>query len=155
VSQEIERKFLVQESPVDVTDRQGSRLRQGYLAVDDAVEVRIRSDGKRATLTVKAGQGLTRTEVETALGQEQFDALWPLTEGRRIEKLRHRIPVGEQTAELDRYEGSLSGLCVVEVEFGSVDEAERFDPPEWFGEELTGIPGWSNADLAAKGRPDR
>jgi len=36
----------------------------------------------------------------------------------------------------------------VEVEFASSDDAERFSPPEWFGPELTDVPGWTNAELS-------
>jgi adenylate cyclase len=42
---------------------------------------------------------------------------------------------------------------VVEVEFASRQEAEAFDPPDWFGAELTGAAGWSNAALARHGAP--
>ena len=53
----------------------------------------------------------------------------------------------------DRYEGALEGLVTVEVEFPTEEEAARFEPPGWFGRELTGEPGWSNAALARHGRP--
>ncbi len=52
------------------------------------------------------------------------------------------------------YAGVLAGLSVVEVEFGSEREAASFAPPAWFGRELTGETGWSNAALARHGRPD-
>lgn len=37
-----------------------------------------------------------------------------------------------------------------EVEFSSVEEAEAFQAPAWFGRELTEEAGHSNADLALK-----
>jgi adenylate cyclase len=118
--------------------------------------VRVRISANAATLTVKAGTGVSRTEVETAISLEQAEALWPHTVGRRIDKTRSSVtlddPLG-RVAEIDVYAGELTGLRIVEVEFDSEAEAAAFAPPAWFGPELTGRPGWSNAALARHGRP--
>jgi adenylate cyclase len=152
--QEIERKFLVDALPGSDMLGPGVRVRQGYLAVDGAVEVRIRLDDKGARLTVKAGSGLTRTEVEVRLEDRAAHDLWPHTDGRRVEKVRHRRTLeGGEVAEVDLYEGGLAGLCTVEVEFPDEAAAAAFRPPKWFGSELTGQSGWSNAALADHGRP--
>ena len=151
----MERKFVVAQLPDAVRDGHavGTAIRQGYLAEEAGVEVRIRITADQAVLTVKAGTGLSRTEVECRLAMADAEALWPSTAGRRIDKVRHRLPMGAQTAEIDVYAGELSGLVVVEVEFVSTDAAAGFAPPQWFGEELTGRTGWSNAALARHGRP--
>lgn len=154
---EVERKFILPEAPT--SDRLGSgvHFRQGYLAEEGNVEVRVRITATAATLTVKAGTGVSRTEVETALPPEQAEALWPHTVGRRIDKTRYQVPLDDPLAsvgEVDVYASELDGLCVVEVEFDSEDNAAAFTPPDWFGRELTGQPGWSNAALARHGLPD-
>jgi adenylate cyclase len=137
VSVEIERKFLVAGSPGHLDA--GETVRQGYLALDGEVEVRVRERGGACRLTVKGGRGLARAEVEVELDRERFEELWPLTEGRRLEKRRFLVELdGETTAELDVYGGSLEGLSVVEVEFAAAEAADGFRPPGWFGEELTG-----------------
>ncbi len=154
---EIERKFILSE--VLAADRLGVGVafRQGYLAEEGAVEVRLRITSSNATLTVKTGKGLSRTEVDVAVSMEQAEGLWPHTAGRRIDKTRHRVvldgPFGN-VAEVDVYAGALAGLCVAEVEFSAEADAAVFTPPAWFGRELTGEPGWSNAALARHGRPD-
>ena len=154
MASEIERKFLVPEAPEPAGLGLGARLRQGYLAVDGPVEVRLRHTDGAATLTVKAGAGLRRTEVEVPLDPAEADELWPHTEGRRVAKMRHRMALdGELVAEVDLYEGALAGLCTVEVELASQADATAFTPPGWFGEELTGQKAWSNAALALHGRP--
>jgi len=154
MADEIERKFLVPDIPRPDPAGAGGRLRQGYLAVDGPVEVRLRLDDGGARLTVKAGAGLHRSEVEVPLGEADAAQLWPLTEGRRVEKVRHLVALDAgQVAEVDVYEGDLDGLCTVEVEFPTTDAADAFVPPTWFGAELTGRPGWSNAALASHGRP--
>lgn len=153
MSLEIERKFVVDEAPGPEILGPSLRLRQGYLAVDGEVEVRIRITEASATLTVKAGRGLSRTEVDAVVAVEEADALWSHTEGRRVEKHRHRVVVDGGVAEVDIYEGPLAGLCTVEVEFADEVAAGAFVAPSWFGRELTGQPGWSNAALARHGLP--
>jgi adenylate cyclase len=158
VPSEIERKFVVQQGdlPVRHGDRQadrGEHFRQGYLAVEGDVEVRIRITDRRAMLTVKAGRGVLRTEVETTIAIESAEELWPATEGRRLAKVRHRFVLGHLVAEVDIYEGRLAGLCTVEVEFASETLAAAFHPPHWFGAEVTGQAEWSNAELARRQEP--
>jgi len=154
VASEIERKFLVPVAPGPEELGPGDRLRQGYLAIDGRVEARLRLAAGSATLTVKAGAGLARTEVEVDLDVDDADALWPHTEGRRVEKVRHRIALSTgETADVDLYEGALAGLITAEVEFTGEPAAGEFTPPAWFGRELTGKAGWSNASLGVHGRP--
>jgi adenylate cyclase len=154
VATEIERKWVADQPPPIETLGVGTPLRQGYVAIDDGVTVRVRIAPDRAWLTIKAGgDSLGRTEVEVALDLAEAEDLWKHTGERRLEKTRHRIPVGDLTAEVDIFAGSLSGLCLVEVEFPSVDDANAFKAPSWFGHEVTGHTEWSNASLARHGRP--
>ncbi len=117
------------------------------------MEVRVRRRGKRLRLTVKQGSGQQRTEVEVELGGEQFDALWPLTEGRRIAKVRYCVPTEPGEIEVDVYGGVLQGLITAEIEFGSEAGAASFEPPDWIGEEVTGHPDYANSSLATRGLP--
>ena len=154
---EIERRFVLSEPPsatvlaVDPTG--GVHIRQGYLAGEDKVEVRLRITPFEHTLTVKAGAGLARTEVNLALSPADAEELWPHTLGRRIDKVRRHIALGPFTAELDEYFDALTGLFTVEVEFDSRAAAERFAPPAWFGREVTDRGEWTNASLARQGLP--
>jgi adenylate cyclase len=153
---EIERRFLPEQVPDTVDLGHGTHLRQGYLAGEGTVSVRLRITADRAVLTVKAGAGMVRTEVEVELPPDQAEALWPHTEGRRIDKVRHRVPLDTRdgaVAEVDRFLGELIGLVIVEVEFDDHQAAVAFEPPAWFGAEITGRPEWSNAALARHGRP--
>ena len=150
---EVERKYLVRELPSDPGEE--TAIRQGYLALDGDVEVRVRERAGSYVLTVKGGEGVARAEVQVELDAERFEELWPLTDGRRIEKRRRVLGLDDgRVAELDLYAGPLDGLATVEVEFESRADAEAFEAPTWFGEELTGVAGWSNAELATRGRPD-
>jgi CYTH domain-containing protein/CHAD domain-containing protein len=151
---ERERKFLIEVVPDDLVRSDVTELRQGYLATGTRGSVRVRDAGRDGcTLTVKAGSGGERTELEWSIERREFDAAWPHTEGRRIEKARHRIPSGGHVVELDVFAGDLDGLVMAEVEFTSSGEMAAFVPPAWFGREVTDDDGYTNASLALHGRP--
>ena len=150
---EIERKFLLARGPGELPA--GEAIEQGYLAIaPDGVEVRIRRRAGRATLTVKSGPAHVRVEEELEIDDRRFEALWTLTEGRRIAKTRHLVPLPDGlTAELDVYGDALEGLLVAEIEFSSLEASAAFDPPAWLGREVTGDARYANQSLALHGTP--
>jgi adenylate cyclase len=148
---EIERRFLVDAVPEPLP--RPSRIVQGYLMTSPAA-VRVRSADGSYTLTIKSGSGLRRTEIERPLDAAEFDALWEVATDLRIEKRRHRIELGHgAVAELDLFDGDLAGRRLVEVEFDDESAAASFEPPEWFGREVTTDPRFTNAALAEHGWP--
>lgn len=154
---EIERKFQIDLDclPFALKDHPSSVIEQGYLAVStaDAREVRLRKRNDEFSLAVKNGEGRARGEGEVTLSAEQFQTLWPFTDGQRIEKTRYAIPLGELSAELDVYGGRHSGLAVVEVEFPDDAAADVFEAPQWFGNEVTQNREFKNQHLALHGLP--
>ncbi|HJP74964.1 MAG TPA: hypothetical protein VJ914_11880 [Pseudonocardiaceae bacterium] len=143
---EIERKFLC--SPAAELLRGGTAIWQGYLTIGDDAETRLRRAGERFLLTTKRGEGMVRGEWEVEVTADQFDALWPATEGLRLTKVRYDVPMDAGECIVDVYDGRLSGLRVAEVEFDSVAAAEAFEAPDWFGAEVTGIAQYANRRLA-------
>lgn len=153
---EIERTWVVASSPGSATmdKATSSIILQGYIAVADTVEVRIRvRDLNMYTLTVKHGKGLVRQEVEVPIEADKFHELWDQIEDK-IKKTRFLIEYGKHWIELDVYGGYLTGLLVAEVEFQSVEDAEAFVPPSWFGKEVTGNSQYNNSRLARYGFPE-
>ena len=153
---EIERKFLVSEVPESASAASPIPIVQGYIAVEPGGrEVRLRRKGDRFFQTIKSGTGITRLETEIELTGEQFEKLWPQTDGRRIEKDRREVPHRGHVIELDVFGGALDGLVIAEVEFGSLEDSRAFEPPDWLGEEVTEEAGYHNRNLALHGRPPR
>ena len=148
---ERERKFLVEHPPAGLDA--GVELRQGYVALDGHVAVRVRQAGDEFTLTVKAGAGPSRTEVEVPLDAGQFAALWAETEGRRVAKTRHRLDHDGVVVELDVFHGALDGLVLAEAEFASDASMDAFTPPPWCAREVTDDPAYTNAALSVAQRP--
>ena len=149
-NREIERKFLVRRLPQKLNRRRHYRIAQGYLAIEPAGRrhVRLRKQGNTASLTFKVGRGAAREEREIKLSSKQFAALWPATAGRRLRKVRYEIPWNGLLIEIDIYRGKLAGLVVAEVEFPDDVTCRRFEPPAWFGREVTGEKRYSNVRLA-------
>ena len=76
---EIERKWVA-DGHRPRTLGEGTPLRQGYLAIDGGVTVRVRIAPDGAWLTIKAGgDELDRIEVEITLDLDEAEELWPHT----------------------------------------------------------------------------
>lgn len=147
---EIERKFLIPSLPKTPETGKGIKIRQGYLVLGNlGREVRLRHIGKRFLLGVKSGKGANRKECEVPLRNEQFEALWPLTKGRRVTKTRRKVRFQGFTIEIDLYGRKHAGLIVAEVEFKDLPSCRRFQPPPWFGRDVTGESRYSNRRLAS------
>ena len=148
-NREIERKFLLKRLPEKLKRRRHYSIAQGYLATESAGrQVRLRKKGETASLTFKVGRGAHREEREIKLSSKQFAVLWPATAGRRLRKVRYDIPWKSLVIEIDIYQGKLSGLIVAEVEFPDHVTCRKFEPPAWFGREVTGEKRYSNVRLA-------
>ena len=149
-NREIERKFLVRKLPADLSTLVSTKISQGYLvSTDDGLQVRLRKSGEQYSLTFKRGLGNVREEREVELSVDQFSALWPATEGKRLIKTRYEIPLGDLVVEIDVYGGRHEGLVVAEVEFDDEGSATNFQPPDWLGDDVTGNPRYSNQLLAS------
>ena len=147
---EIERKFLVRTLPEQLAEFPHAEISQGNLvSLDDGLQVRLRKSNENYSLTYKRGVGNVREEREVELTPMQFDALWPATEGKRLEKTRYDIPLGDCVVEIDVYGGRHNGLVVAEVEFDDEEAAKNFQPPDWLGDDVTGDPRYSNQLLAS------
>lgn len=151
-SVERERTWLVRSLPDPLPP--GTPVVQGYLVADGEVAVRVRRAGARRTMTVKGRGTRSRLELEWDLTADQFDAVWPLTGCSRVEKVRHELPLGALTAEVDVFAGSLEGLVLVEVEFDDDAAMADFTAPDWFGAEVSDDLRYANVALARDGLPE-
>ncbi len=145
---EIERKFTVKQLPEDLKRYPCKRIEQGYLCTEPVV--RVRRKGEEYWLTCKGKGFLVREEYELPLTEESYRHLLAKADGRVIEKDRYHIPYGAYTVELDVFDGELAPLIIAEVEFPTVEAAEFFVPPDWFGEDVTENPAYSNSNLSKK-----
>jgi adenylate cyclase len=147
---EIERKFLVRSDGWRAGVSKSSAIRQAYLATDGKASVRIRiRDNASATLTVKSRPAeLRRLELEFPVGVLEAEKLIQLRHGAVIEKVRHLVPCGDVTFEVDIFSGENEGLVIAEVELK--DEHQDVALPDWIGAEITGQPQYYNSALVLR-----
>lgn len=149
MGQEIERKFLVRNETFKTQSTESVRIVQGYLSSVAERTVRIRIRGHQGFLTIKGksdAEGISRYEWEKEIPEKEAEELLQLCEPGVIDKIRHLVPVGTHTYEVDVFCGENEGLIMAEVELVSVDEdAKR---PLWLGQEVTGDERYYNAMLS-------
>ena len=147
---EIERKFLVKEIPDNLDTYERIDMTQGYL--NTAPVVRVRKENDDYILTYKGNGLLSHSEYNLPLNKDAFEHLLKKCDGIIISKSRYKIPLENNlTAELDIFKGDLDSLKLVEVEFDSVEEADNFTPPEWFGEDVTTDGRYHNSYISKYG----
>lgn len=143
---EIERKFLPRG---DAWKGLGEPVffRQGYLSSHKDRVVRVRIEGDRAVMTIKGRNvGATRGEWEYPIPMaDAVELLDRLCEQPLIEKYRRRIDFAGNVWEVDEFLGANAGLVVAEIELQSEDQ--RFDKPEWIGDEVTEDLRYLNSSL--------
>ncbi|MBO5212890.1 MAG: glycosyltransferase family 39 protein [Clostridia bacterium] len=144
---EIERKFFVKNMP-ELSNFSSSEIIQGYVSLSPEVRVRKRDDVYY--LTEKGDGALEREENETVISSMEAKELFKKSGKRIIKKRRYLVPCGKYTAELDIYDEAYELQPVVEVEFDSVDEANEFVSPDWFGEEITQNEEYRNKNIARR-----
>ncbi|MDX1641629.1 MAG: CYTH domain-containing protein [Balneolaceae bacterium] len=153
MEKEIERKFIVNKDSFQElkSSAESKDIKQTYIAVTEDREVRLRSiDDESYLLTVKSSGDIARDEYEIELTDDQAEKFLPLMESNRIHKRRYLIPYDDLTIETDEYLGDLEGLIIAEVEFENKDNAHNFNPPSWFGLEVTDRDEFKNKNLVVK-----
>lgn len=148
MNKEIERKFLVKYWPDNLSFTKRIPIRQGYLAIDDHSEVRIREAGHVYMLTVKSLAMQERDEVDITIDRTRFQQLWALTADRRVRKWRSVARLHDHVIELDQFLDQHDGLLIAEVEFPTLAALEAFEPYEWMGQEVTMDAAYKNRNLA-------
>ena len=78
----------------------------------------------------------------------EAEAMIQLRNGAVIEKLRHLVPQGDLTWEVDVFSGENDGLVIAEIELR--DEHQAIALPDWIGAEITGQPQYYNSALVLR-----
>lgn len=145
---EIERKYLVPALPEHYEDYPFHEIEQAYLCTEPVV--RIRRQDNEYYLTYKSKGLLSREEYNLPLTKDSYAHLLPKADGTALTKRRYLIPINdtELTIELDVFSGKYEGLALAEVEFPTLEEAENFTPPEWFGRDVTLSGEYQNSRLS-------
>lgn len=145
---EIEHKFLVTGDSWRADAHASQDFEQGYLCGDGPASVRVRVEGSRANMNVKAAVvGSVRAEYEYPIPIEDArEMLASLCVAPPVIKTRYWVAYGEHTWEIDEFAGDNAPLVIAEIELDSVDEP--FQRPPWLGEDVTDDARYYNHALA-------
>ena len=113
-----------------------------------------------------------QTEYNMPLTKEAYEHLASKADGNIITKKRYLIPLNDDAfdddileanpdlkeavknrsikIELDVFEGVFTGRILAEVEFPTEEAALVYHPAEWFSQDVTGDPQYSNAHMSAE-----
>jgi adenylate cyclase len=150
---EIERRYLVAKIPYGYQEYPHEDIKTGYFKSDEGVDIRIRQKGEIFFTDVKKGTGRNRPEGDPILlTHEEFEELWAQIAVGKSET-RYYIPVRGGIAELKCMHVRDERRGEVEVEFDTKEEAESFEPPEWFGREITDDQNYTSEALKETGYP--
>lgn len=160
---EIERKFLIEKIPADLSSCKCLFIEQAYLCT--APVIRIRRQDEEYYLTYKGSGLMAREEYNLPLAQESYSHLLTKADGNIISKKRYLIPITEPVfasgytppdfpinlkVELDIFEPPFAPLIIAEVEFPDEEMANAFIPPAWLGEDVTNNREYHNSNLSKK-----
>ena len=138
---EIERKFWLDRLPQGLPLLEHSYMEQSYLAFDPVVRIRkkVCSDRTSYRLCLKGEGTLARQEIELDLPPETYQQMLLLVKGTPIRKEQwvYQLPQGLKLECNLVDEGDPYEFYYAEVEFETVQQAERFVPPSYLGKELT------------------
>lgn len=144
---EIERKFIPKQLPDHLEQYPYHEIEQGYLCTNPVI--RIRKQDNSYFLTYKSAGMMAHEEYEMPLSEESYLHLRKKADGILITKRRYLLPLdASHKIELDIFQGSLKGVTLAEVEFASIEEANAFIPPEWFGEDVTYDKRYHNSEMS-------
>lgn len=149
---EIERKFLTSTIPFPLEEYPSFSISQCYICVYPTI--RIRQSDTTYWLTIKGSGSLSREEYELQITAKEYTLLQAKAETPTIVKKRYQIPLEDNfIAEVDIYEEFLQGLITTEVEFPNESAAMNFQPPDWFGPDITYDNRYKNTNLSLYGIP--
>lgn len=150
---EIERKYLLERLPRIPREAKVLHIEQGYLR-DHQGRLRrtIHPDGAVTfEHTIKRGRGFVREEDERSLSREEFEKLWPDTDGQRLRKTRHLLRDRDGGVwAIDEFADA--DLVLAEIELSSTETPFEF--PDWLRphivREVTDDPDYTNHAIARR-----
>lgn len=137
---ELERTYLLTKIPKGLKSCKFVEIIDLYIPASIAhPNMRIRKKGDKLEITKKVpnnNDASNQTEHTIPLSEEEYNALLKVP-GKKLRKLRYYYPVDEKTAEIDVFQDELEGLIVVDFEFLSLEEKDKFSAPDFCSEDIT------------------
>jgi CYTH domain-containing protein len=149
----ITRRFLLASSLARLLEQErgGRHILEGYFPDRHARSLHVRvEEGIGSLILVTAGPG-EPVEAAAALPLAQAEALLDLA-ASGLAYQRIDLDLGTGTAAVSRIMAP-GVLDLITISFELEEEARAFEPPSWFGPEVTADPSYRSRSLALAGLP--
>lgn len=154
---EIEKKYRVKRLPENLDGFEHKIIEQSYLNKGGApIRLRkfIQGDQIRCIFSKKAWvseESFECIEYNIELPEYIYQELLHAKEGRTLRKTRYKIPLPNKlNVDLDIFHDFFEGVCVAEIEYQSIEQANNYKVPDWLGEEVTNSDKLANAYMATQ-----
>lgn len=132
---EIEKTYLAKYIPTDLNNYPSKTITDRYLPADSEHPVlRLRNNGGKFTLTkkypIREGDASSQIEETIVLSKKEAQALEKI-EAKVSSKTRFYYKYHDSRLEIDIFKEDLSGLILIDAEFDSEEEKNKFKMPEF------------------------
>jgi CYTH domain-containing protein len=132
-------------------ERGGQLVRQGFFSEETGRSTHVQVTGETGYLILNAHHADGPLEEPAEISRPQAEALLDLTAGRT----EHRsipIDISSHTAIIQRFVAP-GPLDLISMAFRDDKAARKFQPPAWFGPEVSADPTYKLRSVALTGRP--
>ncbi|WP_114948746.1 hypothetical protein [Microvirga calopogonii] len=132
-------------------ERGGNLVRQGFFPEGTGRSTHVQVSGDAGHLVLTSHHAAGPREELAEISRAQAEALLELTAGQ-AEYLSIPINIGSHSATLQRFV-TPTPLDLISITFKQDKAARKFQPPAWFGPEVTSEPAYQVRSLALTGVP--
>jgi CYTH domain-containing protein/8-oxo-dGTP pyrophosphatase MutT (NUDIX family) len=150
--QVVERRYLVTGKIPSQRKNAPPALAIGFLSIGGTRDVFLVRQGSLARLGTRERQGTSHRETFQTMTTADFDALWPLTEGARLEKTVRHFKHQGYPFTVETLGTGPTALPLASVWLPDLIAAD-FQKPDWLGAEVSGLEEYTDASIALHGPP--
>jgi CYTH domain-containing protein len=132
-------------------ERAGHLVQQGYFPEHPERTIHVQVTGEAGHLILASHSARGPVEDTAEISLSQAEALLALTTGR-VEYSSIAIDIGPHSTTIQRFV-TPTPLDLVSMAFRDDKTARKFQPPVWFGPEVSADPGYRLRSIALTGRP--
>lgn len=138
---ELEKTYLAKKLPENFKGCSFKEIIDVYIPISsEHPSLRLRKNGNKIELTkkepVNEGDNSCMKEQTIILTEAEFDVLNKV-DGKRIHKIRYNYEYQGNIAEFDVFQDLLSGLVIIDFEFATMEEKDRFQMPDFCLADIT------------------
>ncbi len=135
---ELEKTYLAKIVPEGLKD--GKEIIDIYFPKSERHPIlRVRKTGDKFEITKKSpveNDVSVQKEHTIPLTEKEFEELSKL-DGKKVSKIRYTYDYNGRTAEIDVFQGALKGLVLVDFEFETEEEKNKFEMPDFCLADIT------------------